>query len=135
MRREHHHTAPGGYRIAQVLRAGDRYVVPVGVELAVEKVERIDSRQLRGKVILVDLWGSWCEPCLKKMPELKELYSKWHDKGLEIIGISFDEDPEEAQAVIERLKLPWPSANLPPPKVRFASCGAAATRSRFCRPF
>ncbi len=74
----------------------------------------IDSRQLRGKVILVDLWGSWCAPCLKKMPELKELYSKWHDKGLEIIGISFDEDPEEAQAVIDRLKLPWPSANLPP---------------------
>ena len=74
----------------------------------------IESRQLRGKVILVDLWSSWCAPCLKKMPELKELYAKWHDKGLEVIGISFDEDPELAQAVIDRMELPWPSAILPP---------------------
>jgi thiol-disulfide isomerase/thioredoxin len=76
--------------------------------------KRIDSRKLRGKVVVVDLWASWCAPCLKKMPELMELYGKWHDKGLEVIGISFDEDPEEAQAVIDRMELPWPSAILPP---------------------
>jgi thiol-disulfide isomerase/thioredoxin len=76
--------------------------------------KRIESRKLHGKVIVVDLWASWCAPCLKKMPELKRLYTKWHDKGLEVVGISFDEDPEEAQAVIDRMELPWPTAILPP---------------------
>lgn len=45
--------------------------------------KQIESSQLRGKVVLIDLWASWCVPCLKKMPELKDLYAKWHDQGLE----------------------------------------------------
>jgi thiol-disulfide isomerase/thioredoxin len=76
--------------------------------------KEIQSSQLRGKVVLIDLWASWCAPCLKKMPELKELYAKWHDEGLEIIGISFDDDAEAAQAVMDGMKLPWPSALLKP---------------------
>lgn len=74
----------------------------------------IESKQLRGQVVLLDLWGSWCIPCLKKMPALKDLYAKWHAQGFEIIGISFDDDAEQAQAVIDRLKLPWHSVNLEP---------------------
>jgi thiol-disulfide isomerase/thioredoxin len=74
--------------------------------------KQIESSQLRGKVVLIDIWASWCAPCLKKMPELKDLYAKWHDQGLEVIGISFDDDAEAAQAVIDGMKLPWPSAIL-----------------------
>ncbi len=72
--------------------------------------KEIDSRKLRGKVVLIDFWASWCVPCLKKMPELKDLYSKWHDKGLEIVGISFDDDAEAAQAIVDDMQLPWLSA-------------------------
>ncbi len=72
--------------------------------------KRIDSTAWRGKVVLVDFWSSSCVPCLKEMPALKELYARWHDKGLEVVGISFDTDPEQAQAVIDRMQFPWPSA-------------------------
>ncbi|HEY4308450.1 MAG TPA: TlpA disulfide reductase family protein [Pirellulales bacterium] len=74
---------------------------------------RIESAQLRGKVVVIDLWASWCAPCLKLMPEMKELYAQWHDKGLEVIGVSFDQDEGQAQAVIDRMQLPWPSSTLP----------------------
>lgn len=73
----------------------------------------LELRQLRGKIVLIDLWGSWCEPCLRQMTELKRIYGKYHTKGLEIIGISFDDDDEQAQAVIDRVGLPWPSVNFP----------------------
>ncbi len=71
-----------------------------------------DSQQLRGKVVLVDLWGSWCVPCLKQMPKLKEIYARWHDQGLEVVGISFDDELERAQAVLDRLEIPWKSVNM-----------------------
>lgn len=48
----------------------------------------VDSKSLKGKVILIDFWGSWCVPCRKSHPELKEIYKKYKEKGFEIIGIS-----------------------------------------------
>jgi thiol-disulfide isomerase/thioredoxin len=49
-----------------------------------------------GKYILIDFWASWCVPCRKGNPHLKELYAKYHDKGLEIIGVSDDDrNPEK----------------------------------------
>jgi hypothetical protein len=43
------------------------------------------------------------------MPELKKLYEAWHEKGLEVVGVSLDQDPDKAAAAVERLGLPWPS--------------------------
>jgi thiol-disulfide isomerase/thioredoxin len=48
----------------------------------------VNSNELKGKYILVDFWGSWCVPCRKSHPALKELYAKYKSKGLEIIGVS-----------------------------------------------
>jgi len=44
------------------------------------------------KYVLIDFWASWCGPCRRAMPGLKKLYSKYHDKGLEIYSISLDEN-------------------------------------------
>ena len=46
---------------------------------------------LKGKVVLIDFWASWCVPCRKSMPHVKELYSQYKDKGLEVIGVSDDD--------------------------------------------
>jgi len=48
--------------------------------------------QYRGKVLLIDCWATWCGPCIKSMPHIGEVYKKFHPKGLEILGISYDKD-------------------------------------------
>jgi thiol-disulfide isomerase/thioredoxin len=58
--------------------------------------EEIDGRSLtlsslKGKYVLIDFWASWCVPCRKSMPHVKELYAKYKDKGLEVIGVSDDD--------------------------------------------
>ncbi|HEY8970280.1 MAG TPA: redoxin domain-containing protein, partial [Puia sp.] len=46
---------------------------------------------LKGKYVLIDFWASWCVPCRKSMPHVKELYAEYKDKGLEVIGVSDDD--------------------------------------------
>lgn len=60
-----------------------------------------------GKYVLVDFWASWCGPCRRSMPELIEFYNKNKDKGLEIVGVSFDNNEQSWQKAIKALGLPW----------------------------
>ncbi|MEO9571359.1 MAG: TlpA disulfide reductase family protein [Polaribacter sp.] len=52
----------------------------------------ISLYQYRGKVLLIDFWATWCGPCVKAMPHIGEVYNKFHPKGLEVLGISYDRD-------------------------------------------
>jgi len=62
----------------------------------------------RGKYVLLDFWGSWCVPCRKGHPHLKELYSRYKEKGFDIIGIAADNNTEDAwHKAIEKDELPW----------------------------
>ena len=61
--------------------------------------EPIDMSQLRGKVVVIDFWATWCGPCIAEMPHMKKLYAAYKDKGVEFVGISLDaprneENPE-----------------------------------------
>ena len=53
---------------------------------------KIDLAALKGKVVIVDFWATWCEPCKKSFPKLQDLSTKYKASGLEIVGISEDED-------------------------------------------
>lgn len=52
-----------------------------------------------GKVLVVDIWGSWCPPCRAEIPHLNSLYEAYKDKGLEIVGVAFEESGDRASAI------------------------------------
>jgi thiol-disulfide isomerase/thioredoxin len=55
----------------------------------------VSLRDLRGKVVVIDFWATWCGPCVADMPQMKQLYAQYHDRGLEVIGVSLDLPKEQ----------------------------------------
>lgn len=74
---------------------------------------KVGSEALEGKVVVLDCWASWCSPCLAKMPKLKRLYEKSHGDGLEIIGISLDNDLAKVEQICKAQGMTWPQVQAP----------------------
>ncbi|MBI1781554.1 MAG: TlpA family protein disulfide reductase [Sphingobacteriales bacterium] len=70
--------------------------------------DTIKLSSLKGKIVLVDFWASWCVPCRRNNPFLVYLYKKYKSKGLEIYGLSIDEEKDRWLGAVKRDKLSWP---------------------------
>jgi len=73
--------------------------------------------ELRGKVVLVDFWATWCDPCMKELPELEKLYQQFTAQGVVVVGVSIDKERKNAQELVTRLKLKFPVLHDPEGKV------------------
>ena len=72
-------------------------VPTVGSSVPNIKLQELDGEvrslsDLKGQAVILNFWGSWCEPCKREMPALSKAYEQWKEQGVEIIGINYGED-------------------------------------------
>ncbi len=87
--------------------------IAVGAEPVAFSVTSIDGKKLspadyKGKVLLIDFWATWCGPCVMEMPNVKSVYSRYHAKGFEIVGISLDQSRDKLDAYLQQQQIEWP---------------------------
>ena len=86
----------------------DRIGKPVDLAFTAIDGREVDLSQLKGKVVLLDFWATWCGPCIVALPKVKVAYEKYHSKGFEIVGISLDEELDSLKQFIAKQDMPWP---------------------------
>lgn len=77
------------------------------IELQSPEGETVKLSSLRGKVVLIDFWASWCRPCRAENPNVVKVYNKYHDKGFEVFSVSLDNDANRWKNAIIQDGLTW----------------------------
>jgi len=98
-----HHPVPGGMNSAAIEH-------PLAPDFSLPNLtgQKLNLSSYRGKVVLLDFWATWCDPCRDEIPHFVELQKKYGDQGLQIIGVSMDDGPEPVRDFYQRFKMNYP---------------------------
>lgn len=95
--------------------SSDFSAVPVKVDLASPKLDLatldgvpVSLTDYKGKVVLVNLWATWCPPCREEMPTLEKFYQKYKANGFELVAINQEESKEVVQPFVKEFSLSFP---------------------------
>lgn len=92
----------------ELIKKMNRVGKPLALKFTAIDGQQVDLQQMKGKVVLIDFWATWCRPCLAELPKVKAAYEKLHAKGFEIIGLSFDEDKAALEKTLKAENMTWP---------------------------
>ncbi len=103
-------TAPEKYKLwtKGFLNRLDSHSKPVSLQFTAVDGREVDLAKIKGKVVLVDFWATWCGPCVKELPRVKKAYDKFRGQGFEVIGISCDTDKRKLEDYVKQHGFSWP---------------------------
>jgi thiol-disulfide isomerase/thioredoxin len=84
-------------------------IAPDFEELRTDRETKMKLSDLRGQVVLLDFWASWCGPCRRENPTVVKLYEKYKDDGFTVMSVSLDKDGTKWLQAIEKDNLSWPN--------------------------
>ena len=94
---------------ARLLRPGYRRIGQPAIDFAARALDGSSIRlsDYAGRVVLLDFWATWCGPCRTTIPEIAQLYERYHAQGFDVIGVSLDTNEEALRSFIATYRMPW----------------------------